>query len=111
MKEVSHGDPATRGEDDGAESDASRQGDGAELLRPEGEGRLLRGDGESGLLRSEPAGGELRLPLGTEAVWNDFHGRLRAYVGRRVRTGADVDDIVQKVFLQIHRGLPRLRGR
>ena len=111
VKEVSHGDPATRGEDDGAESDHSRQGDGAELLRPEGDGRVLRGDGEGGVLRSETAGGELRLPIGTEAVWNDFHGRLRAYVGRRVRAGADVDDIVQKVFLQIHRGLPRLRGR
>jgi RNA polymerase sigma-70 factor (ECF subfamily) len=111
-KEVSHGEPATRREDDDAECGHARgQGDGAELLRTEGEGGVLRGGGEGGMLRAEPAGGELRLPLATEAVWNEFHGRLRAYVGRRVRAGADVDDIVQKVFLQIHRGLPRLRGR
>jgi RNA polymerase sigma-70 factor (ECF subfamily) len=71
---------------------------------------MLRGDGEGGLLRSEPAAGEVRLSLGTEAVWTEFHVRLRAYVGRRVRS-ADVDDIVQKVFLEIHRGLPRLRRR
>jgi RNA polymerase sigma-70 factor (ECF subfamily) len=63
------------------------------------------------VLRPEPAGAELRLPLETEAVWNEFHGRLRAYVGRRVRTGADADDIVQRVFLEIHRGLPGLRRR
>jgi RNA polymerase sigma-70 factor (ECF subfamily) len=61
------------------------------------------------MLRPEPADGDLRLPLGTEAVWNEFHARLRAYVGRRVRAGPEVDDVVQKIFLDIHRGLPHLR--
>ena len=50
------------------------------------------------MLRPEPAEGELRLPLGTEAIWDEFHARLRAYVGRRVRAGAEVDDVVQKIF-------------
>jgi RNA polymerase sigma-70 factor (ECF subfamily) len=61
------------------------------------------------MLRPEPAEGELRLPLATEAIWNEFHASLRAYVGRRVRAGPEVDDVVQKIFLDIHRGLPRLR--
>ena len=108
--EVTHAG-SDHGKDAAAESLANpRDGFGGELLRREGEERMLRGDGEGGLLRSEPAAGDVRLSLGTEAVWTEFHGRLRAYVGRRVRS-ADADDIVQKVFLEIHRGLPRLRRR
>jgi RNA polymerase sigma-70 factor, ECF subfamily len=108
-REVTHAG-SDDGEETGSESLAHDRHD-AGLLRPQGEGRVLRGDGEGGVLRPEPAGVELRLPLETEGVWNEFHGRLRAYVGRRVRDGADADDIVQKVFLEIHRGLPRLRRR
>ena len=72
---------------------------------------MLRGGGEGGVLRPDPAGVELRLPLETETVWHEFHLRLRAYVMRRVRGAAEADDIVQKVFLEIHRGLPGLRRR
>jgi len=61
------------------------------------------------VLRLRAPGGAVRLPLGTETVWNEFNTRLRSYVGRRVRDAAEVDDIVQKIFLEIHRGLPRLR--
>lgn len=110
VMEVTHAGP-DHAKDATAEPLANaRDGYGGELLRPEGEERMLRGHGEGGLLRSEAAAGDVRLSLGTEAVWKEFHGRLRAYVGRRVRR-ADVDDIVQKVFLEIHRGLPRLRRR
>jgi len=109
-KEVTHAG-SDDGEETGSESLAHGRRDDAGLLRPQGEGRVLRGDGEGGMLRPEPAAVELRLPLETEAVWNEFHRRLRAYVGRRVRDGADAEDIVQKVFLEIHRGLPRLRRR
>lgn len=110
VMEVTHAG-SDHGKDAAAESPAhARDEHGGELLRAEGEERMLRGDGEGGLLPSEPAAGDVRLSLGTEAVWKEFHGRLRAYVGRRVRS-ADVDDIVQKVFLEIHRGLPRLRRR
>jgi RNA polymerase sigma-70 factor (ECF subfamily) len=83
--------------------------DGTELLRAASEERVLPGDRQGGMLHSEPAEGDLRLPLGTEAIWNEFHARLRAYVGRRVGAGPEVDDVVQKIFLDIHRGLPRLR--
>jgi RNA polymerase sigma-70 factor (ECF subfamily) len=34
---------------------------------------------------------------------------IRPFVERRVRSSADVDDILQDVFLRLHRGLPSLR--
>jgi len=46
----------------------------------------------------------------TEAVWQEFHDRLRSFVSRRIGSDADAEDIVQKVFLQIHRSLPALRN-
>lgn len=45
----------------------------------------------------------------TERVWADLHDNIRAFVGRRVRQPADADDVVQRVFLQVHRSLPTLR--
>ena len=38
----------------------------------------------------------------TEAVWREFHERLRAFVSRRVKQPADVEDILQEVFVRIH---------
>lgn len=35
--------------------------------------------------------------------------RLRPFVERRVRSAVDVDDVLQDVFLRMHRGLPSLR--
>src|SRR6267142_1948365 len=84
-KERTHVDPEIRGEADDDPLDHAREGDGADLLRPEREGGVLRGDGEGRVLRPEPAGVELRLPLETEAVWHEFHHRVRGYVRRRVR--------------------------
>ena len=45
----------------------------------------------------------------TERVWSELHAGLRRFVGRRVRNPADVDDVVQQVFLRVHRALPSLR--
>lgn len=45
----------------------------------------------------------------TEQVWSDLHAGIRAFVQRRVRHADDVDDIVQRVFMQVHRALPSLR--
>lgn len=45
----------------------------------------------------------------TEHVWQALHTNLRTFVGRRVRNAADVDDLVQRVFLHVHRALPTLR--
>src|SRR5215213_6684038 len=39
----------------------------------------------------------------TQQIWTEFGGRLRAFIGRRVDSEADADDILQDVFLRIHR--------
>jgi RNA polymerase sigma-70 factor (ECF subfamily) len=49
------------------------------------------------------------VSLSTEGVWSELRDNIRGFVGRRVRQPADVDDIVQRVFLQVHRALPTLR--
>ena len=49
------------------------------------------------------------MSLSTEAVWTELHASIRGFVARRVRHHADVDDVVQRVFLQVHRALPTLR--
>ena len=46
----------------------------------------------------------------TERVWAHFHGGLHRFVSRRVRNQADADDVVQQVFLRVHRALPSLRA-
>jgi RNA polymerase sigma-70 factor (ECF subfamily) len=45
----------------------------------------------------------------TEQVWTQLHANIRGFVSRRVRQPADADDIVQRIFLQVHRALPTLR--
>lgn len=45
----------------------------------------------------------------TERVWADLHAGLHRFVSRRVRNPADADDVVQRVFLHVHRSLPSLR--
>jgi RNA polymerase sigma-70 factor, ECF subfamily len=45
----------------------------------------------------------------TGQLWEQLHTSIRGFVSRRVRNPADVDDVVQRVFLQVHRGLPSLR--
>lgn len=41
-------------------------------------------------------------------AWQDIERRLRPYVARRVPS-ADVDDVLQEIFLRMHRGLSGLR--
>lgn len=47
----------------------------------------------------------------TEAVWRAFFAPLRAFVSRRVNGIEDADDILQDVFVRIHRGLGSLRQK
>lgn len=42
-------------------------------------------------------------------AWRDLEAKLRPFVARRVRSGADVDDVVQDIFLRMQRGLAGLR--
>lgn len=44
-----------------------------------------------------------------EPPWEELHANLRAFIGRRVRNPADADDLVQRVLLQIVKGLGSLR--
>lgn len=45
----------------------------------------------------------------TDLPWQELHRNLRTFVARRVQNQADVDDLVQRVLLQIVRGLGSLR--
>src|SRR4051812_45065576 len=42
-------------------------------------------------------------------AWSEIQRLLRPYVARRVVSSADVDDILQEIFVRMHRGLPALR--
>jgi RNA polymerase sigma-70 factor (ECF subfamily) len=44
------------------------------------------------------------------AVYAEFQRRLRAFISRRVRNSADVEDILQDTFLRIHRHLAQVRA-
>lgn len=45
----------------------------------------------------------------SDLPWQELHGNLRAFIARRVQNQADVDDLVQRVLLQIVKGLDTLR--
>jgi RNA polymerase sigma-70 factor (ECF subfamily) len=46
----------------------------------------------------------------TEAVWQEFHQRLRSYLLARVANEADAEDLLQDVFTRIHANAHRLGG-
>lgn len=41
----------------------------------------------------------------THQIWLEFGDRLRAFIVRRVRSEADAEDILQEVFLRIHKNV------
>ena len=49
-----------------------------------------------------------RQALSVEQIWDGFTAQLRRFISGRVRGEADVEDILQEVFIKIHRGLDRL---
>jgi len=49
-----------------------------------------------------------RSPMGTDAIWEQFHDRLLAFVRRRVSNPTDAEDLLQDVFSRIHTNLHRL---
>jgi RNA polymerase sigma-70 factor (ECF subfamily) len=49
----------------------------------------------------------IKAPV-VEELWVVFHQRLRAFVGQQVSQPEDAEDIVQDVFLRIHRNLGSL---
>jgi len=49
------------------------------------------------------------MAVSADLPWQELHGNLRAFIGKRVRNDADVDDLVQRVLLQIVKGVGSLR--
>src|SRR5688572_29274524 len=47
----------------------------------------------------------------TQQIWSEFADRLRAFITRRVGSAADAEDILQDVFLRIHRHADSLQRR
>lgn len=45
----------------------------------------------------------------SDLPWQELHDNLRAFISRRVRNQADVDDLVQRVLFQLVKGLSTLR--
>lgn len=45
----------------------------------------------------------------TEQIWREFSERLRQFVRSRVKSSADIDDVLQTVFLRIHESFDQLR--
>jgi RNA polymerase sigma-70 factor (ECF subfamily) len=43
-------------------------------------------------------------------MWDSFRGHIRSYLRRRVRNPADVEELVQEVFLRIHQRLGTVRS-
>ncbi|MCK6547137.1 RNA polymerase sigma factor SigZ [Myxococcota bacterium] len=49
------------------------------------------------------------IEAGQRGAWRELEQKLRPFVARRVRASADVDDVLQDVFLRMQRGLSGLR--
>lgn len=49
--------------------------------------------------------------IGPEArgAWRELEQRLRPYLARRVASPADIDDLLQDIFVRMHQSLPDLR--
>lgn len=63
------------------------------------------------MLRADllPAGSLGVIDAATRGAWRTLEARLRPYVTRRVRSAADVDDVLQEIFLRMQRGVGALR--
>lgn len=51
----------------------------------------------------------MSMATDTEHLWQEMHTGIHAFVSRRIRQAADVDDVVQRVFLRVHEGVSSLR--
>jgi RNA polymerase sigma-70 factor (ECF subfamily) len=110
---------------------AAASGEAVELLCAGQTGLVLRAVGEGVVLWPSHVG-KLRLsvnfvdvrervvgrvmishvePCDTQQLWSEFGDRLRAFITRRVGSAADAEDILQEVFLRIHRHAGALQHR
>lgn len=42
-------------------------------------------------------------------IWEEFSGRIRSHLMRKLRNRGDADDLMQEIFMKIHAHLPHLR--
>lgn len=49
------------------------------------------------------------ISVEARGAWKELETRLRPYVARRVGSAADIDDVLQEIFVRMHRGLGELR--
>jgi RNA polymerase sigma-70 factor (ECF subfamily) len=43
-----------------------------------------------------------------DQIWEDFIGKIRAFISRRVSNPSHIDDILQEIFIKIHLHLDEL---
>ncbi|KAB2834499.1 MAG: RNA polymerase sigma factor SigZ [Candidatus Dadabacteria bacterium] len=44
-------------------------------------------------------------------IWEEFSGRVRSHLLKKLRNKGDADDLLQEIFMKIHAHLPHLRER
>ncbi len=52
-----------------------------------------------------------RQTVSVDQLWADFTIQLRRFVASRVRNETDAEDILQEVFIKIHRGIDKLEDQ
>lgn len=48
-------------------------------------------------------------PINTETLWKQFSDHVRAFVRTKVSTDDETEDILQDIFMRIHRGIDNLK--
>lgn len=48
------------------------------------------------------------MTIDTSAVWHVFRSKLLTFIKSKIKEPADAEDILQEVFIKVHRGLPSL---
>jgi len=61
--------------------------------------------------RMETNGGGVGMEAHAQEIWQQIHNGLRAFIAKRVANEAEVDDIVQDVWLKMQRGLDGLKDQ
>ena len=66
---------------------------------------FLTADCVEGRARSDELGEYLCMSDSLELVWDQYNRRLLAFIRSRVRDDAEAEDILQRVFIRVHRHL------
>jgi RNA polymerase sigma-70 factor (ECF subfamily) len=59
----------------------------------------------------ETNGGGTGMEADVQEIWQQIHNGLRAFIAKRVANEAEVDDLVQDVWLKMQRGLDGLKDQ